>query len=280
MNQTPPHIQFTAKTFSWKDGRHWFDVGVELFKQVKNHWYLACLLMAVLLMLVASVSLQLVAVLVVFVSPLMTAFLMAACQRTQTKQVVTFGLLWQMVLRQLNALLMLGLLSAVLGVIFHYIHLQLLAWFELPAELTEEMVKNMSGKESLLRAWLNLMTNLPIALALAFSPALILFKESAVVTAVKFSVAGVLRSWRAFVALMLLFLLVFFAVVLLASLVIAVLVAVLGPAQQLVVNLVIMFFVVTAAGIGLCAQYQAYTEIFITDTDQNEANGTEIYAEI
>ncbi len=280
MNQIPEKIKFNDKVFSWRDGRHWFDVGVELFKQVKNQWYLACLMLGVLLALVANIQMQLVAVLVVFVSPIMTAFVMQACCQSKKDQVLSFGQLWQTILLSFNGLLALGVLSAVLSVVFHYIHLQLLAWFDLPVEVTEEMIKNMSGKESLLRAWLNLMTNLPIALALAFSPALVLFNQAPIITAVKHSVLGVVRSWKAFVVLMLLFLLVFFGVVLLASLIISIVTAVMGPSNQLLVNLIIMFFVITAAGIGLCAQYQAYREIFVTDNDSNEEDGSEIYAEI
>lgn len=276
---------FNAKDFTWRDGKDWFDAGVLLFKQVKNHWYMACLLLVLLLALMSNVSQDLVAILVVFSSPLITAYMMNCCQLAKKQQALSWTGLWQPVFSKLNHFLILGAVTAILSLLFNYIHTQVLVAFDLPVILTEEMVKNLSGKESIFRALLNLMTNIPIALALAFSPALILFNNTLPVSAIKYSALGVIRSWKAFVSLVLLFLLLFFGIVLFASLMMAILQAVLGSVSQFLMTFVVLFFVITAGGIGLGAQYQAYTEIYVNTDDTGDGtdkddHGTEIYTEI
>jgi hypothetical protein len=282
MNEIKPRL--TDKIFTWKDGRHWFDVGIFLFKQVKNYWYISCLLLGVLIVLLSQLSASLVPVVMIFASPIITAFIMNACDKTINKQVLVFSALWQKIVANINAFMLLGVISALLSVIAHYAHIQLLHFFNLPVDITAELAKTMTGGEAMLRTVLNLVTNLPIVLALAFSPALILFQNTKPFTAVKSSVEGVIKSWKAFVTLMLLFMLVFFGIVLLASFVIAIVMTVLGPSSQMLVNAIIVFFAVTAAGIGLCAQYQAFTEVYENgDSDDGTGliqNDTEIYTEI
>jgi hypothetical protein len=273
------HPQLADKIFTWRDGKHWFDVAIGLFKQVKNYWYLSCLLLAVLIALISNLAAGLVPVVVIFASPIITAFVMNACHHAVNKQLLSFASLWQSIINNLNAFMLLGVISALFSVISHYLHIQLLHLFNLPVELTEQMVSSMTGREAVLRGVLNLLTNLPIALALAFSPALILFKRTQPIAAVKHSVLGVIKSWKAFMTLTLLFMLVFFGVVLMASFVVAIVMAVMGPGSQILINLIVLFFAITVAGIGLCAQFQAYTEVFQQDADI-DAVETEIYTEI
>ncbi len=270
---------FSEKEFSWRDGKHWFDAGILYFKVVKTFWYLNCLLLGVGAALLANVSATLTSLVMVFASPLVTAFMMKACANVANMNTVSFSVLWQLILRNLNPLMVLGLITAILSVISQYMHIQLLGAFSLSVEITEEMMKNMTGKEVILRGVLNIMTNLPIALALVFSPALILFKLYQPIKAIQHSFLGFIKSWKAFLTLMLLFLLLFFAVVLLASFVISLIETVMGAGSQMLVNGVVLFFIVTVAGIGLCAQYQAYTEVFQQDEVVNE-RGSEIYTEI
>ena len=280
MNQPLKPPSFSAKTFTWKDGKLWFDSGVTLFKQVKNYWYLLCMMLAVVMMLSANISLAFVGLLMVFVSPLITAFIMNLCHNIKQQAMFTFSSLWTEILSQINLLLLLGVYAILLSLLFQQAHLQLLAVFQLPVELTETMLKNISGKESLLRALLNLVTNLPVAFAMAFAPALILFNHLQPHTAIKFSVLGVLKAWKAFAALALLFTLMFFGVVMLATLIISIIMAVFGPASQVMINVIILFFAITIAGIGLCAQYQAFVEIFNINNEPPANHGTEIYTEI
>ena len=119
-----------------------------------------------------------------------------------------------------------------------------------------------------------------MALALAFSPALIALNRHPPIAAITLSIQGVVKAWRAFLMLTLLFILVFFGIVVIASVAIAMVQGILGSGGQLLTQLIIMFFVLTAAGIGLCAQYQAYTEIFMAASTQEDDDGTEIYTEI
>ncbi|MCX7554667.1 BPSS1780 family membrane protein [Marinicella sp. S1101] len=280
MKSNEPKISFSDKNFTWQDGKNWFNQGIIFFKLVKNMWYVSCLVMGVLFLLLASVALPLVAVLVIFASPMVTAFIMNCCQAVRLGQPLQINMLWQDVFKQLNYFLLLGLFSALLSMVMQQVHVLLLSAYELPLEMTEEMAMNMSGAEALLRVLFNLITNLPVALALAFSPALILFKRAHPVNAIKFSVLAVLRSWKAFIALVLLIVLVFFGVLILASIVGSVVLMVMGSAGQLVANVLVLFFVFTVTGIGLCSQYQAFTELFADDEQEPESEDTEVYAEI
>ncbi|TDR22383.1 BPSS1780 family membrane protein [Marinicella litoralis] len=277
--QTNPPI-FSAKNFTWKDGRLWFDAGVKLFKQVKNYWYMLCFILAVLMMMAANISVTFVGFLMVFISPIITVVMMGLCHHMNNESKSSVSSLWAEILTQINLYFVLGIYAMLLSLFFQQVHFQLLAAFNLPAELTETMVQNMSGKESFLRAMLNLVTNLPVALAMAFAPALIMFKHTLPHQAIKFSVLGVLRAWKPFVALGLLFILLFFGVMILATLIISIVMAVMGPASQVMINVIVLFFAITIAGIGLCAQYQAFIEIFKIEKDQTNQDGTEIYTEI
>ncbi len=270
---------FSEKEFTWRDGKHWFDAGILFFKAVKSYWYLNCLILGGLMVLISSFSITLTTIMMVFASPLVTAIMMKACADASDKKILSYYKLWQQVFNKLNALLLLGLITAVFSVISQYIHIHLLGLFALPVELTEDMMKNMTGKEVILRGILNIMTNLPIALALVFSPALIIFKSHQPIQAIQHSFLGFIKSWKAFLTLMLLFLLMFFGVVLLASFVISLIVTVMGAGSEILVNMVVLFFIVTAAGIGLCAQFQAYREVFQQVEEVNKS-GSEIYAEI
>lgn len=271
---------FSDKVFTWKDGKLWFDSGIKLFKQIKNYWYLLCFVLALVMMLSANISITLAGILTVFISPLITAFVMSLCQSINDKTVFTFSSIGSSLLMQLNSFLLLGVYAVLISLLFQQVHIQLLVMFQLPAELTESMMENMSGKESVLRAILNLVTNLPVALAMAFAPALLLFNHSPPHTAIKYSVIGVLKTWKPFVALALLFILMFFAAVMLAVLLISIIMAVLGPASQVMINVIVLLFVVTIAGIGLCAQYQAFIEVFNIQKDDSNIDAAEIYTEI
>jgi len=275
-NKTNP---FNNKNFTWSDGRRWFDQGLILFKKNKNTWYLACFSVAVLMMLVANVSLQLVTFLMVFVSPVLTAFMMNACQKSHKQQPLVWGELLSDLSKKSNVLLVLGAMALLISVFFHYVHIQLLMLFQLPVEITQDMVENMSGQEAFVRAVLNLLTSVPVALALAFSPALVMLKSHTAIEAIKLSFIGVTKAWKAFLVLTLLFILLFFAVLLLVSFVFSILMAVLGPSNQVVMNMILVFFVITVAGIGLCAQYQAFIEIFNNETDKTKEDSA-FYTEI
>lgn len=280
MKQSEPNISFSPKSFTWQDGKNWFNQGIVLFKLVKNMWYVSCLVLGVLFLLLASVALPLVAVLVIFASPMVTAFIMNCCQAVRLGRPLQITMLWQDVFKQLNYFLLLGLISALLSLVMQQVHVFLLSAYGLPVELTEEMAMSMTGKEALLRVFFNLLTNLPVALALAFSPALILFKQAHPVNSIKFSVLAVLRSWKAFIAMVLLIVLVFFGALILASFIGSVVMMVMGNAGQMMANVLVLFFAFTVTGIGLCSQYQAFTELFADDEEEPESKDTEIFAEI
>ncbi len=271
---------FSNKIINWRQGKQWFDQGVHNFKTLKNYWYIVCLVFALLLMLVTQLAPSALPLLVVFLSPIMTAFMMGLCQQLAAKQPNNTGATLNAIQVKLGDFLVLGIISALLSLLFQQLHLQLLNILGLPVELTEAMIQNMTGKEAFVRAVLNLLANLPVAMALAFSPALMLFKNLKPFAAVKLSFIGVLKGWKGFFVLMLLFMLVLMAVVVLASLVLTIVMAFMGTASGTLVNVIAFFFVLTVAGIGICAQYQAYRDIYQTETLDEGTDGTEIYTEI
>lgn len=271
---------FSQKSISWRRGKQWFDQGIQDFKTLKNYWYIVCLVFALLLMLVIQLAPPAMPLVVVFLSPIMTAFMMGLCQQISTNQSIDTGTPLNAIQIKLGDFLVLGIISALLSLLFQQLHLQLLNILGLPVELTEAMVQNMTGKEAFVRAVLNMLTNLPVAMALAFSPALILFKNVKPLGAVKLSFMGVVKGWKGFFVLILLFMLVFMAVVVLASLILTIVMSILGTASGALVNVIVFFFVLTVAGIGICAQYQAYCDKYQQETPDEETDGTEIYTEI
>ncbi|MFC3193767.1 BPSS1780 family membrane protein [Marinicella sediminis] len=276
--QSAHPLSINQQTFNWKNGRQWFDQGVMTFKKIKSYWYLACLLLLVMATLVMQFLPVLVFVVMLVFSPLLTAFIMALCQQSKNQQGVNLAAARADVLKVFNQLVVLGVLTALLSVLFQLIHNQLLLLLGLPVEVTEQMVQTMPGKEAFVRVMVALLTNLPVALAMAFAPVLVLYHAQLPWKAMQWSVAGVLSAWRAFLALTVMFILMTFAVIVLASLMISLLMMVMGTASAMVVNLVIMFAMVTLLGVGLCAQYHAYLDIYIATNEPTD--GTEIYTEI
>ncbi|WP_223789080.1 BPSS1780 family membrane protein [Marinicella meishanensis] len=275
--------QFNPQPFTWKHGKGWFDAGIQIFLRVKKQWFVACILVGLLMVLVGGINPQLMSVAMVFVAPVLTAYMMNCCRLAgQTANPTSTG--WQAVGAQLAPLLVLGVLSGLLSVLFSYVHDQILLAYGLPVVLTEELVKNMSGRESLFRALLSLLTQLPVVVALAFAPALILFHQTLPFKAMQYSAVAVLRTWKAFMALTLLFMLLFFAILMVASLLFSLMMTLAGGIHAMMINVVVLFLLVTAGGMGLGAQYQAYTEVFVTEDEPDKPNGnddgTEVYAEI
>jgi hypothetical protein len=206
---------------------------------------------------------------------------MGLCHQLSEQQSLSAAQAWAAVTRTMNNLFLLGVLAALLSVLFQLVHNQLIALLGLPLEVTEEMVQQMTGKEAMTRVLVAMLTNLPVALALAFSPVLVLLQGQLPWAAMRQSVAAVLTAWRAFLALTVMFILLTFGIIVLASLMISMLLMVMGGASALVINLIIMFGMITLLGVGLCAQYHAYLELFNGSGTPGEASdGTEIYTEI
>lgn len=272
-NNTP---KFSPQRFTWKHGKGWFDAGIKLFKVVKNQWYLACIALGLMLMLIGGNNPQLMSVVMVFVAPVLTAYMMNCCRLAgQVDQLSVAA--WPAVGQKLMPLLVLGVCSGLLSVLLNYVHDQVLLAYHLPVVLTEEMVKDMSGRESLFRALLSLVTQIPVVMVMAFAPALILFQDTWPLKAMQCSARAVLRTWQAFVALTVLFMLLFFAIMMAASLL-----TLTGGIPVMLIYVVVLFLLVSAGGMGLGAQYQAYTEIFLDDQESPKGpdDGTEVYAEI
>lgn len=278
MNQQS-NIKITQNKFTWQNGKNWFVKGVDTFKQVKNNWYLSCIILALILALLSNVSIMLVAIVLIFASPMITAFIMNCCYQVKQQNQLNFMQLWQGVFQRINGFIMLGLISAALSLIMQQIFLQLMSVLNLPVELTQEMIENMTGREAFIRAVLNLLTNMPVALALAFSPALILFNNDHPIKAIKFSYLGVAYAWKAFISFVLLVVLLFFGIILMASVITSVFVVVFGGTGQFMLNLLVLFFAFTITGIVLCGQYHAYTEIYESESKEDDEQ-SEIYAEI
>lgn len=281
MSVNPQEPPLKQSGFNWKNGRQWFEQGVMTFKAIKFHWYLACLGLMMLAAFLMQLAPLVVSLVMIILSPVLTAFIMSLCQQLNARQQPAAGQAWAAVIAVINHLLVLGVLAAVLSVLFQLIHNQLLALLGLPLEVTEEMVQEMTGKEALVRVLVAMLTNLPVALALAFSPVLVLLHQLLPWAAMRLSVQAVLSAWRAFLALTVMFVLLTFAIIVLASLMISVLMVVTGGASALIINLIILFGMITLLGVGLCAQFHAYLALFNPADDSGEnPDGTEIYTEI
>ena len=278
MNLNQKHNQ-TLKSATWKQGKHWFDDGLKLFNEIKNHWFLLCFTLAALLFLLSHISLNLVSFLMLFVSPVFTALVLMICQQFRKSQPISVASAAQQVMTQLNSLLALGVITVLLGLLLQQMNLQILYLMGLPVEVTKSMLENMSNQEVFTRSIVNFLSNLPLALALAFSPALIVFNRHRPLQAVWLSVKATIKAWKAFVVLSLLFILTVFGVLLLSSLVFAVLTTVIGAASQFILSLMVLILIAVIAGLGLCAQYMAYLDIFMPENEE-ENNDTQTTIEL
>ena len=282
MNPSAPQApQNNPQKFTWKNGRQWFEQGVMTFKTIKFYWYMATLALMLLAAVLMNLAPVVVSLIMIILSPVLTAFIMGLCQQLNLKQPLSAAQAWAAVTGTMNNLLLLGILAALLSVLFQLVHNQLIVLLGLPLEVTEDMVQQMTGKEAMTRVLVAMLTNLPVALALAFSPILVLLQGQLPWPAMRQSVAAVLTAWRAFLALTVMFILLTFGIIVLASLMISILLMVMGGASALIINLIIMFGMITLLGVGLCAQFHAYLELFKAPGDSGESgDGTEIYAEI
>ncbi|MCB1582754.1 MAG: BPSS1780 family membrane protein [Marinicella sp.] len=268
MHQYAPN--HSHKPITWKHGKQWLEHGLITFKAVKMFWYFICFVLAILMSSVELLAPSLVPLLVVFTSPFVAALMMAFCQKQQQGSNINPAEIGQMIYSNSSSLMILGLLGVVLSLFFQYLHDQLLIFWGLPTELTQTIIKNMAAKEALIRTILNIFTNLPLAVAFTFSPALILFNQIQPFTAIQSSFSGVMYSWKAFVVLMLLFILVFMVILLFAGFVISTMMMVFGAASNVFIEIMVFFFILTFAGIAMSAQYHAYIDIYgINQQDDN-----------
>ncbi len=136
-NNTP---LFTNTEFSWKSGKNWFDAGVMYFKQVKMQWYSVCIMLGVLMVLIGNVSPELVTIMMVFASPMVSAFMMNCCQQASNLSSHSLAMLWKPVIENFNAFIILGVLTALLSLLLNYLQEQILLIYDLPVVMTEEMV--------------------------------------------------------------------------------------------------------------------------------------------
>ena len=255
---------------SWSDGKQWFDAGLALFRKHQIAWYGLALVLLFVISLSGSVP-ALGLVMMAFVSPLITAMWFAFLNiggRTPTQRPRLFDA-WTGIKPHLTALLLLGAVLLGLTLLTQWLNDILLGTLGL-APLDPENMQTITGAELFQRTVLNVAVNLPLVLVMTFSPALLLGVIDNVWSAMHLSALAVLKSWRAFIVVVLMLFLMVFAILLLASLVFSVLVGLFGGAGQALANVLVLMLVVLVMGVGMTVQFVAYHHLFQFGTKSME----------
>ena len=259
------------QTLSWSLGKQWLSQGIQLFQKMQKHWYATLLLVIITVMLISILSTQVAMMALMLAMPLMTAWYYLLCRQVQSnpQQGQMSSQLWSrcgsLLLKRFNVLLLLGVLAVILNYAMHALQLMLLESLQLPP-LTQETAAEVSLSEALTRLTVNVMTGLPVALLMAFSPALVVFNEDTPVQAMIRSVKTVIFAWRPILSLTLWLMLLAMAAAFIVSLVMGLLAGVFGMG---VVNVVMLLFMGVMMGVVFSANYVTYDALYPVKHDNN-----------
>jgi len=252
------------KPISWSTGKQWLNQGIKLFQQMQKHWYATLLLVGIAVILVSMLSAQVALMALMLAMPLITAWFYLLCRQVQKnpQQLHISGQLWShcrsVLMARFNVLLLLGVLAVVLNYAMHAVQLTLLDALQLPT-LTQETTAEISLSEALSRLLVNIMTGLPVALLMAFSPALVMFNGDSPIQAMIRSVKTVFFAWQAILSLTLWLMLLAMAAAFIVSLVMSLLVNAFGLG---VVNILMLLFMGIMMGVVFSANYVAYDALY------------------
>ena len=167
-----------------------------------------------------------------------------------------------------NLLLLLGVLAVILNYAMHAVQLMLLESFQLPP-LTEETAAQINLSEALLRLFINLATGLPVAILMAFSPALVMFNQDTPIQAMIRSVKTVMFAWQAILSLTLWLMLLAMAAAFIVSLLVGLLAGAFGIG---VVNVFMLLFMGVMMGVVFSANYVSYDALYPLNDDKGDDN--------
>lgn len=260
----------------WSTGKQWLNQGIRLFQQMQKHWYATLLLVGISVMFLSILSTQVALMVLMLTMPLMTAWFYLLCRGVQRnpQQLHLFGQLWSecgsLLLTRFNHLLLLGVLAVILNYAMHFVQLMLLETLQLPP-LTQEAAAEISLSEALSRMLVNLITGLPVALLMAFSPALVMFNEENPIQAMIGSVKTVLFAWQAILSLTLWLMLLAMAAAFIISLVMGLLATAFGLG---VVNILMLIFMGVMLGVVFSANYVTYDALYPDKNNNNDDNNS------
>lgn len=249
---------------TWSTGKQWLMQSIKLFQQMQKHWYATLLILGLAVMMLSMMSVQVALMFLMLVMPVITAWYYLLCRRIQTnpQQTQVPGQLWlhcrNLLLTRLNALLILGVLAVALNYAMHAVQLMLLEAMQLPV-LTQETAAEITFSEALLRLLVSVLSGLPVALLMAFSPALVIFNDDSPIQAMIRSVKTVFFAWQAILSLTLWLMMLSMAAAFILSLVVGLLAGAFGMG---IANVLILLFMGVMMGVVFSANYVTYDALY------------------
>ncbi|KAA3647475.1 MAG: hypothetical protein DWP95_03055 [Proteobacteria bacterium] len=265
------------QALNWSLGKQWLSQGIKLFQHMQKHWYATLLMVAFAVMLLSILSVQVALMALMLAMPLMTAWFYLLCrQQSKNGEVLPAAIqlwsqCWQKLLTRFNVLLLLGVLAVALNYLMHTLQLGLLEALQLPP-LTPDAAAEIMLSEALLRLLVNIITGIPVALLMAFSPALVMFNEDTPIQAMIRSVKTVLFAWRPILSLTMWLMMLALAAAFVISLVMGLLAGVFGLGM---VNVLMLLFMGVMMGVVFSANYVTYDALYPVNGDNNDSQDTD-----
>lgn len=276
------------QALEWSLGRRWLQQSIALFQVMQKQWYGTVMLAGFGLLILSMVSAQFALLLLMLCMPLITAWFYIHCRHRQLyfsqgqwltrHSALAWPLAWQQLKSRFNALLTLGLVAVIINYGMYYVQTGLMNLWQL-APLTEELAQQLTLQEAFLRMFINVLTGLPLALLMAFSPALIMFNNNSPFSAMILSVKAVITAWKPLLSLFIWVFLLLMAVSFVVGVVNALLASIFGAG---VTGVIMLLFVMIMMGFVFSTNYISYMSLFPDESD-NESSDDEsqpIYAEI
>lgn len=276
------------QALEWSLGRRWLQQSIALFQVMQKQWYGTVMLAGFGLLILSMVSAQFALLLLMLCMPLITAWFYIHCRHRQLyfsqgqwltrHSALAWPLAWQQLKSRFNALLTLGLVAVIINYGMYYVQTGLMNLWQL-APLTEELAQQLTLQEAFLRMFINVLTGLPLALLMAFSPALIMFNNNSPFSAMILSVKSVITAWKPLLSLFIWVFLLLMAVSFVVGVVNALLASIFGAG---VTGVIMLLFVMIMMGFVFSTNYISYMSLFPDESD-NESSDDEsqpIYAEI
>jgi len=260
------------QAITWSLGKQWLRQGITLFQQMQKHWYATLLLIGLGVMLLSILSAQVALMALMLAMPLMTAWYYLLCRHSQVsadKEKLSGQLwshCWSLLITRFNLLLMLGVLAVILNYAMHAVQLMLLDSLQLPL-LTEETAAQITLSDAFLRVLVNVATGLPVALLMAFSPALVVFNGDSPVQAMIRSVKTVFFAWQPILGLSLWLMLLAMVAAFILSMVMSLLANAFGLG---VANVLMLLFMGVMLGVVFSANYITYDALYPIKGDYND----------
>lgn len=268
------------QALEWSLGKRWLLQSIGLFQVMQKQWYATVMLVGFSVLLLSMISPQFALMLLMLCMPLITAWFYIHCRHRQfhfsqgqwltRHPALAWPLAWQQLKIRFNALLSLGLVAVVINYGMYYVQEGLMNLWQI-APLTQELAQQLTLQEAFLRMFINVLTGLPLALLMAFSPALIMFNNNTPFKAMILSVKTVLMAWKPLLSLFIWVFILLMAVSFIVGIVNALLAAVFGVG---VTGVIMLLFLMVMMGFVFSTNYISYIELFPDEAD-NEPTDAE-----